>query len=113
MSSAMLISWSLANLLLFGLITQNFAKPLFILRRLGSSSTSFNDNPAIRPLNLMDSQEKDTKVKLEILFQHTQLLRLITRNLPDLPESYSTSASQLLFVGNDDEVRSRRLSPIF
>ncbi|KAJ1368895.1 hypothetical protein KIN20_030249 [Parelaphostrongylus tenuis] len=72
--------------LLLTLVPQNFAKPLFIIPRPGLDSTSFRNNPAIRPLNMLDSD--------------ITLLRLANRNVPDLPESFSPLTEERYLLAN-------------
>ncbi|KAK6732923.1 hypothetical protein RB195_016978 [Necator americanus] len=77
----------------------NIVAPFFIVRRLTSTSTSYHDNPAISPLNIMDS--------------NPAFLRLTSRNMPDLPESFSSSAKRFSFSGNPYDAVIGRLPYYF
>ncbi|KAL6734346.1 hypothetical protein Aduo_004895 [Ancylostoma duodenale] len=84
-----------ATILLLGVMLPNIVSPYFIIRRLASPSTSYHDNPSISPLNLMNS--------------NAAILRLTSRNMPDLPESFSTSAKRFSFSNSPYEAMVGRL----
>ncbi|WKX96660.1 hypothetical protein Q1695_012807 [Nippostrongylus brasiliensis] len=67
-----------------------FVVPLFIIRKL--STTTYHDNPAISPLNIMNT--------------NPTFLRMDARRLPDLPESYSPSEKRFYF--SDSSLQAMR-----
>ncbi|EYC01255.1 hypothetical protein Y032_0109g98 [Ancylostoma ceylanicum] len=80
---------------LLGIILPHIVASFFIIRKLTSASTSYHDNPSISPLNLMNS--------------NAAILRLTSRNMPDLPESFSPSVKRFSFSNSPYEAMVGRL----
>ncbi|CAJ0606442.1 unnamed protein product [Cylicocyclus nassatus] len=83
------------TLLLLSIVLPTAVSSFFLLRKLSSGSSSYHDNPSISPLNMMNS--------------NAAILRLTSRHIPDLPESFSPSAKRFSFSGNPYEAMVGRL----
>ncbi|KAK5979089.1 hypothetical protein GCK32_014668 [Trichostrongylus colubriformis] len=95
----MTIKWSPTTAFLLLLVFTTSVTPFFIVRKLSSGSTSYHDNPAISPLNLMTLNDA--------------ILRLTQRRTPDLPESFSPSAKRFSFTDSSLKAASGRYPTFF
>ncbi|EYC01251.1 hypothetical protein Y032_0109g94 [Ancylostoma ceylanicum] len=75
----------MSTILLIAVILPTMVAPFIVIRKLSSSPSSYYDNPSISPLKLMNS--------------NAAFPRLTSKDMPDLPESFSTSAKRLSFSG--------------